>query len=280
MSKQTLEQKIAAALANANIGSADLTELVAEVEAALTTAEAAVKQEREQAIDLTVSPDATEAHQRVVATQLAYDRLKAVLPRLKARLSEAIADEIDARWRSRAGRVEEKANEAAAAFAEQYPKHTQALLDLFVRMSQINAEISSINSEAPAGVRHPRYPELVARGLPSFSADRPSILATVVLCDPSTGKAIWPPRQQPFSTTFTLQVPPHSGDRWHEDLAREQAARRREWDRVSEYYTEQERQRVEREVAETKVKVEQINRAKAAAIGIDAGLPQAADSRP
>ena len=54
MSKQTpaaLEQRIASALANANISSVELREMIPETEAALTAAEATAQAEREKALD-------------------------------------------------------------------------------------------------------------------------------------------------------------------------------------------------------------------------------------
>jgi hypothetical protein len=66
----TLDERIASALANAKITSAEVMELIAETEAALTMAEQRAEAEREKALNPIASPDASEAERLAWAAEL------------------------------------------------------------------------------------------------------------------------------------------------------------------------------------------------------------------
>src|SRR5262245_40394464 len=93
-----LEQKIASALADQAIASSAVAALVGEIVDAIAEAEAAAEAEREKALDLTVAPDAGEARKAMENAAFARDRLRTVLPKLRARLAEVEAAEYAAGW--------------------------------------------------------------------------------------------------------------------------------------------------------------------------------------
>src|SRR6516162_253429 len=94
----TIEQKIASALSNDAITSADIAKLIAETEAAIIEADATAETERSKALDPLLSPDADHARSGMDAATFARDRLRTVLPRLQARHRETVAAEKYARW--------------------------------------------------------------------------------------------------------------------------------------------------------------------------------------
>jgi hypothetical protein len=99
-------------LAHANAGSEAIMELLSEVEAAVTLAELNIEAERAKAIDLVQSPDPKTAHERVVGAELVRDRLRAVMPKLRDRLSAVLREEAHERWLSDFSRVRQQLDEA------------------------------------------------------------------------------------------------------------------------------------------------------------------------
>jgi hypothetical protein len=66
----TLDERIANALGNTQITSAEVTELIAETEPALAAAEAKAQVEGERALDPVAAPDAAEAERSAWAAEL------------------------------------------------------------------------------------------------------------------------------------------------------------------------------------------------------------------
>ena len=89
MTKQTLEQRIAAILTNDNASAAELSELIREAESAAQTADQDAETERTKAIDIVQSPNAEAAQRAVAEAILARERLRASLKKMRAKLSEA-----------------------------------------------------------------------------------------------------------------------------------------------------------------------------------------------
>src|SRR5262249_35020565 len=153
------------ALTNSNIGSTDLIELIAEVAEAADAAEKKAAAEKEKALDLVASPDIDKAHEAIVAAELSRDRLKAILPKLRNRLAEALATEQHARWLVDYQRVEKLRDQAAEKFARQYPELLDNLVALFRNTDEIDKECARVNSSAPSEEqRRLACVELIARG--------------------------------------------------------------------------------------------------------------------
>ena len=234
MSKQTpavLDQRIANALADAKTTSAEVMELIAETEAALTAAEAKAQAERERALDPIASPDAAEAERSAWAAELNRDRLHSFCSQLRQRFDEVAATEYAAQWQSTYEDVEARRNALAREVGEVYPKLASQLCDLFERMKAADQECSRVNGEAAGGEhRRLRGVELTARGLQNFSISNPSIMETVRL--PSwthSDHMAWPPPKPPLGALVAAAMTPPHDPRFTADwaAAREQDKARR-----------------------------------------------------
>jgi hypothetical protein len=80
---RTLEEKIASVLKADDIPSADIGQLITEVEAAAKAADETASKAHEDALDPTKIVDATKVGVAVATAALTRDRLQAALPRLR-----------------------------------------------------------------------------------------------------------------------------------------------------------------------------------------------------
>ena len=119
MTKQTIEERIAAALGNGATSSATITKLIAETEAAIEEAAATAEQERARSLDL-ATVDPTQADEAARAAELRRDRLVPTLARLQDKLSAALTGERHARWLADFRRVEEEHDALGQKFADVY----------------------------------------------------------------------------------------------------------------------------------------------------------------
>jgi hypothetical protein len=216
----SIEQKISSALTNPNIGSTDLTELIAEVAEAAAVAENSAAAEREKALDLVASPNIDEAHEAIVAAELSRDRLRAILPKLRNRLTEALATAQHERWLVDYQRIEKLRDQAAQKFARQYPELLDSLVALFCDADEIDKECARVNSTAPSG-EHRRLVcvELTARGgLKEFTRSQPSIAKTIQLPEWEQSSTLaWPPPQPSFAATYAASMVPTFDPRYSAD---------------------------------------------------------------
>ena len=228
MNTTSLEKKIAAALADKDIGSSALASLIAETETAIAAAYEAAEVERERALDPALCPDANEARRAIEAAEFARDRLRTLLPRLQ----EVQAVEYAARWASEYERLEAKRDELARQYAE-YPKLVARLVDLFESAKAVDEKVSRINGSAPPG-EHRRLlgVELTARGLQSFSTADPPIAKAVQLPDwDESTKFAWPSPTPSLAirvvTDMAGMLPPHGGANWHQERETREAVETR-----------------------------------------------------
>jgi hypothetical protein len=257
-----LEKRIAKTLSNGHAGSEDLTELVAEVEAAAVKADTAAQAAREQANDLLASPDGRAAHEAVVVADLRRDRLRAVLPRLHEQLREARVHEYRERWAVDCRRVAAARDALAKEFAEVYPAACAELLDLLRRMAANDRECDRVNAAAPGSAPDRlRSAELVARKLQGFSRDTPAIAERIQLPDwEHSDRTLWPPPQPSVGVTLALgmvaaaQDPRRYSDKWWEVQEEDKQARRAENERMSEYYRRTTKEQEDRQNAEARRK--------------------------
>ena len=129
MTKQPIEQKLAAALSNDSIGSEQLAELISESESSLLGAEATIDQVGERIVnDFNIDIDAANA--MVAAAGVRRDRLHVALPKLRERLATATANEIRDRWLARAQRLQAKIDPLATEFRDTYSPAVETLLCL------------------------------------------------------------------------------------------------------------------------------------------------------
>jgi hypothetical protein len=251
-SAPTLEQRIVAALGNPNNGSDTLIELIRETEIAATTADQAAIDQHAKALDLVASPDAGQAHQRVIAAEMTRDRLKTNLPKLRDKLSTALAEEAHERWLADFSRVRRQLDEAVTLFKD-YQQHAEAIARMFALAEQVDKKISRINGNAPDGEhRRLRSVELEARDMTQFTRDNPALVATVELRDwENSGRKLWPLQSSgSMAAAFAsgMAVPPHPGINWTDPEVQHQ--RRAEIDKqhreIGEHYQQQTRDQEER----------------------------------
>ncbi len=253
-----LEKKIASAIGNGNIGSADLMELIDEVATAADQAEQLAVAEKAKALDLIASPDAGKAHDAVVAAELTRDRLKTILPKLRERLTDALAAEQHARWVADYQRIE-AARDAAANNFSKYPELIAQLVDILREAEAVDKEVSRINIAAPEG-EHRRLlgVELTARGLTAHSRTQPEIAKNISLPEwACSDRMAWPPQRPSIAAAYAASIAPgfdprYSADWWKvsEEAA---AARQREQERTAKHFKEltmQQEQRLNREEKE------------------------------
>jgi hypothetical protein len=254
MTKQTLEQRVAAILTNDNASAAELSELIREAESAAQTADQAVEAERAKAMDVVRSPNVEAAHRAVAEAVLVRERRRALFAAAAMKLSEAQAAEAQERWLVEFNRVKEKRDEAAAAF-RRYRELSQEIVHLFALAADVDREIDHVNASAPYGVdQRLRHVENEARNI-EFSGDCPSLAATVELRDwDNSGRMLWPRRHfGSLAAEFAQSmVMPTVGARWSEPET--EAARRREIERLqaqlAQFYqheTERQEARINRE---------------------------------
>ena len=129
-----LEQQVAMALV-ADTTSADLTALIAETEAAIIQADAAVSAERTKALDPVLSPDAKAAREAMAAAEFDRDRMKTLLPRLQARCQEVQAQEYLTQWRSDYEKLKVKRDGLAEELRTIYPEFETKITDVLTRIA-------------------------------------------------------------------------------------------------------------------------------------------------
>lgn len=233
MTKQTpktLEPRIANALTDPHIATADLNELISETEVALTAAEATAQTERRKAVDA-VMPDAAEAERSAWAAEVHRDRLHSLLSRLRQRFAEISAAERAAQRVADCEAVKAKRDALAREFVELYPDVVSRFIDFAQRAAAVDDECVRFNGAALAG-EHRRLlgVELTARKLESFSGYEPSIIEAVKLPDwTNSGRMAWPLPKMPLAVAVAQAMAPPPDARFGANwaAAREQDMARR-----------------------------------------------------
>jgi hypothetical protein len=260
MSTPTLEQRIAAALSASDIKSAKLDALVQETEVAIIAADATAEAERAKALDPIASPDAAMARQAMEAAAFARDRLKTVLPRLRERRNEVEHQEKLAAWTADFEQVQTKRDVLAKELRERYPVLAAELVNLMVRIKEVDAEVRRVALSAPLGAKGRLHEvELTARGIDRLSPPDVEIARELRL--PNFSRAdnepvlAWPPREPTLAEQYLATMPPpqydarYSAD-WHTTLAERDEKLKAEADYVAAHYQRQAEERRKREAAE------------------------------
>jgi hypothetical protein len=154
--KQTppLQSRIVTMLDNPNASASEMSELIAETELAIVTADETIASERAKAADLTSTPSAEAAQQaisRAEAAKINHDRLSGVLPKLRERYTAALVTERRDRWASDHNKVKA----AQQALLQQYQgidltyRSAKAERDdLIRRMHDCDLDVERINTVA------------------------------------------------------------------------------------------------------------------------------------
>ena len=130
MKTDNLEQHAVASLSNDGASVTELAELIREVEAALPAAYAAAEEVRREGADPLLSPDPVVARERVIAAELAYDRLGSLLSRLETRHRQLAAAERATSFEADYERVKAERDGLAVELDTTYPQVVATLVDL------------------------------------------------------------------------------------------------------------------------------------------------------
>ena len=217
----TLEQRIAAALADNKIDSSALATLIAETEAAVTAADQAATEAREQALDPIASPDPAKARAAMENAAFTRDRLRSVMPRLQQHFREVSSQEEYAGWLVDYEQIKIKRDAAAAELRTIYPEFASKLVDLLLRIEVVDREVVQVRSAKPFDAKEANgdgrwlvETELAARGLDSFGVHDHRILKDLQLpsfSEPT--KLAWPPHR-PIDWSSVVPVFRHPGADW------------------------------------------------------------------
>jgi hypothetical protein len=235
----TLEQRIAAALADSDIHSSALATLVAETEAATADADKAAIQAREQALDPITSPDPNKARATMESAKFTADRLRNVLPRLQERLDKVYLDEQYAAWRPQYEAIKAERDAANAKFRTAFTAFVADIVPQMLRLEQINAETSRVSAAKPTRARE-------ANGDGRWLAHGPEddVVHTIMqkLKLPSLehpNAMIWPRPTNYFSTSI-VPITKHPGGDWWQATQAENARGRIEDEARAEALHEEE----------------------------------------
>jgi hypothetical protein len=144
----TLEKRIAAALSS-DTASTVLSALIAETEAAIDEADKTAMSERQKALDVLASPDATAAGETMRAAEFSCDRLRATLPRLQTRYREIAAAEELARWLPQHDAAKARRDELASRQRRLYLEFVDQFVPLLDEIEQADREIRRVNEALP-----------------------------------------------------------------------------------------------------------------------------------
>jgi hypothetical protein len=258
----SLEQRIAAALAESEPSSEPLVKLIAEVETAAQQADAVAAKARADALDPTVVVDAEKVGVQVVSAELTRDRMKAALPKLRDALQQACGREYEAAWRADFEATEVELDALAAELAEFYPDFVRRSVDILGQIPAMNARIARINHNAPPGVRDRlRYVEQAARGVDGFGVNGLLSLMTELKLPKFTFddggdryQYAWPPPQPSLAAQMAgvIAAPQGGiyGPDWHEKIKERNRQIVAEAERAAAESEARQRERERRERAE------------------------------
>jgi hypothetical protein len=234
-----LEHRLRGAIEGATT-STELAALLRESEEAIGAAEEAAVLAREQAFDPQLAPDPVQARDAMESASLMVGRLQTLHGRLQRRYAEVLEAERLAQYRRQRAAFEKERDVLKDEFASEYPILTAKLVDIFARMTALDAKLSGLRLD---GV------ELTARKMERFTRDAPSLLKETLLFD-LHGKQVWPPVVKHDISAFipTIVDASRSPDWWRPEVQAARAAHAEaEAKRVAEYYANQNREREERE---------------------------------
>jgi hypothetical protein len=175
MKNDNLEQRAVAALSNNDAPVTELAELVREVERTLPAAYAAAEKARREGVDPLLSPDPVLARERVIAAELAYERMGSLLSRLETRHRQRVATERATNWEADYERVKAERDRLAVELATTYPQAVATLVDLLARVGECEKECARVAGTAPSGEKRRLLgPELHAKRLTGFTRETPS----------------------------------------------------------------------------------------------------------
>jgi hypothetical protein len=200
-----IDQRIAAAFGN-KVASAEVANLITDVEMALIEAGEASHLARSQAMWPALPVDEVAIARKLMEdAQFRQSRLEIAIVKLRERVAWLKSQEQDAERRVAYDKVKEERDQLAEELADTYPELASKLAELLHRVVANDAEIAGL--KLPTGRVRPLGAELTARGLQHFQAGMsptPSIvrdthLPSFTIDDPKAPSFyLWPIRRTVF----------------------------------------------------------------------------------
>jgi hypothetical protein len=191
-----LEPRIAAALNGGDLASDAVAALIAEVEAATGAADAEAAAVREQALNPAITIDVAKVASAVAAAELTAGRMKAALPKLRARYADVEMREQAARWNAAAEPLKARREERLTEFAALLPP--ELLGKIVAQLHALHAldrEISAHNGRLRQMELHAIDRRMHVDGCRFLPKASPAWTAELKVPDPEkpSGHYLWPP---------------------------------------------------------------------------------------
>jgi hypothetical protein len=165
-----IDGRIAAAFGN-KVTSADVVNLITDVELALIEAGEASNLARAQALSPLLSMDEVAvARQLMTDAQFRQSRLEIAIVKLRERLAWLGAQEADARNQVAYDAAKAERDKLAEELADIYPEAAQRIAELLHRIVSNDAMLEQVNRKLPNGKGALLGAELVARNLQNYQA--------------------------------------------------------------------------------------------------------------
>jgi hypothetical protein len=226
-----LQGRIKVVLDNPNASASELSEIIAETELAIVTADEVIASERASAADLTSTPSAEAAQDAISRAEAAgfnRDRLHGAMPKLRDKLSAALAAEARDKWQATCNKVKAEQEALLQEYKgiDQAYRSAKAERDkLIERMEACDLDASRVNDAA-------------------CELDIWDRQLEPLLESPAPKRRWGPPKVEgSFAASYaqSMVAPYHPGQNWSdpEEVARRRQDAEREQNRISAFYAEQ-----------------------------------------
>jgi hypothetical protein len=251
-----LEHRIAACLQDGDIAADKLGELIAEARSAITAASIAAEAARARAYDPAIV-DRRARRDMEQADHLAR-RLRLALPQLQTKQQKLREVEEYREWLAEFDAVKHKHTAAANKLRDIYQQFESALVAALTTARQVDAEVGKVMRDKPRDnpfcnndCKNLLAVECAARHLGSIHPDY-SLLHMKIPAFAEPNKLSWPPVQTPLGVQVaaSMAVPRGPALDWQSELVARDRARHAEAQRVAAYYSNQAREKEERDAAQ------------------------------
>jgi hypothetical protein len=217
----TLEEILVDALTDHAINSNALADLVDETKTAITVAENDARIAKAAALDPLQSPDPVTARATMENAEFQAARLKSMLPRLQARVTDVGHQEEYISWRKSFDPLKTKVENAAAKLTAFYQKFAPELAVLLSENEKLDAEVARTLAAKPHHVRvamndgcYLRSVVLTARGINNFGTYDHKIMDIKLPDWQRPTELLWPPNRQIDWSGVVPAFPKHLGADW------------------------------------------------------------------
>jgi hypothetical protein len=241
-----LQSRIVTVLDNPNASASELSELVAETELAIVTADEVIASERASAADLISTPSADSVQQaisRAEAAKINRDRLSGVLPKLRDRYTAALATERRDRWASDYKKVEAASDKLLQEYKDidQAYRSAKAERDKLIRrMQDCDLDVERVNAAACdldiwdlrlEPLLETMQPEL-KWGAPRISNGSLAVACAQAMMPPSYNPADWSKPDVRAQQRAEAEKQQREMASYYEQATKDQEARQNEEDRA------------------------------------------------